>query len=381
MNRFLINALSSEAGGAQTLLHFMMRNYSSLPEDFECIFLVKEFPAKEFSQLKSRIIVINKNLSNPLKRYLYEHYFIKKNEKNLGLKGVIHLGNFVSGGSSVIQVVYLRNSLFFSKNFRKELRKRGHLTYLAYLEFQTLLSRHSIRKAELVIVPSESFKDQIINSLGEKHEAKIVPIKYGIDPEFFKQDSDVNPSLREKLERINGFYKILHVGNYSYYKNFSLIIKMIPHLKNIIGENFRVILTTKIGDGIKNYFYDSTGDWKLMKELNAEKFFLMLGRVNYSDLSYLYRNCDVFIWPSYSESFGFPLLEARYFKLPAVSLSLPVNREVYPEALFFEGDERNFAKKIAEALEKPKSSFEIGTVPHIREHMIKLFKTIRERFF
>jgi glycosyltransferase involved in cell wall biosynthesis len=49
----------------------------------------------------------------------------------------------------------------------------------------------------------------------------------------------------------------------------------------------------------------------------------------------LYLDSDIFIFPSLTESFGFPLAEAMSYGLPIVAADTPVNREICGEAAVY----------------------------------------------
>src|SRR5262249_10316413 len=55
----------------------------------------------------------------------------------------------------------------------------------------------------------------------------------------------------------------------------------------------------------------------------------------YGTLPDLYRSADVFVFPSYTESFGHPLIEAMASGLPVVSADAPVNREICGDAAIY----------------------------------------------
>src|SRR5262249_14975685 len=63
-------------------------------------------------------------------------------------------------------------------------------------------------------------------------------------------------------------------------------------------------------------------------QLSVREDIAMLGAVEYGMLHRLYKLCDVFVCPSYSESFGHPLVEAMASGVPVVAANLPVHREV-----------------------------------------------------
>ena len=60
-----------------------------------------------------------------------------------------------------------------------------------------------------------------------------------------------------------------------------------------------------------------------------------LGTVPHGEVGELYRSCDVFVFPSYCESFGQPLAEAMAAGLPIAAAGEPVCREVCGEAAVY----------------------------------------------
>lgn len=56
--------------------------------------------------------------------------------------------------------------------------------------------------------------------------------------------------------------------------------------------------------------------------------FTFLGRVSGSKLDDVYRSADCFLWPSYAETFGHPLVEAHALGLPILAADAASNREV-----------------------------------------------------
>ncbi len=60
-----------------------------------------------------------------------------------------------------------------------------------------------------------------------------------------------------------------------------------------------------------------------------------LGGQSYETLPDLYRAADIFVFPSYTESFGHPLVEAMASGLPVVAADVPVNREMCGDAAVY----------------------------------------------
>jgi glycosyltransferase involved in cell wall biosynthesis len=54
--------------------------------------------------------------------------------------------------------------------------------------------------------------------------------------------------------------------------------------------------------------------------------------VPYHLLHHLYRSCDIYVSPAYTETFAHPLVEAMSSGLPVVASDLPVHREICQDA-------------------------------------------------
>ena len=74
--------------------------------------------------------------------------------------------------------------------------------------------------------------------------------------------------------------------------------------------------------------YDATGIEQLVEELHVKDDIIELGLVPYPFLHHVYKRCDIYVTPSYVESFGHPLVEAMACGLPIVASDLPVHREI-----------------------------------------------------
>ncbi|MBI3317975.1 MAG: glycosyltransferase, partial [Candidatus Omnitrophica bacterium] len=82
---------------------------------------------------------------------------------------------------------------------------------------------------------------------------------------------------------------------------------------------------------------------------------IQLGSVPRKQLPALYKAAGVFVFPSYLESFGHPLVEAMAAGLPIVAADTPVNREICgPAAVYAPAfDPEAWADQIRVLLESP----------------------------
>lgn len=104
---------------------------------------------------------------------------------------------------------------------------------------------------------------------------------------------------------INSDNFIFSVGIISPKKNFKVLIPLLqlnPELSLVIA-------------GLKNGEYAQELE-EYAKELQVFDRLVMPGAVSESDKSWLYKNCKAFMFPSLSEGFGLPVIEAMSFGKP-----------------------------------------------------------------
>lgn len=177
---------------------------------------------------------------------------------------------------------------------------------------QKFLVKRSVKAADEVVAISQSTKNDLIDKIGVFSE-KIHVIYNG--------DSPYNYKTREyslKYEKIfRNKYKIpgkffLYCGTIEPRKNILSIVKAFEEFYRYNDEDFRLVLTGGLG-----WKYEPIV--KRIKESHLTNKIIMTGYVTEEEKEFLYRNAEAFVFPSYYEGLGLPILEALSVGTPVIT--------------------------------------------------------------
>lgn len=171
--------------------------------------------------------------------------------------------------------------------------------------------KRNIKKAYKIIVPSQSTKDDLIKYY-QIDEKKIFVIYHGIN----------NPTRNVSQVRLAMVGKyILYLGSGHKRKNIKGLIEAYKILKNkYYIEHDLIIVGTSKNVGDKGCPTSNIGQVSFIDCVNDEKKWELL------------RNADVFVFISFAEGFGFPVLEAQKAGVPVVASDISVFRETLQDS-------------------------------------------------
>ncbi len=359
----LFNALASTAGGGLTYLRNVLPLLGRTDESQSFVVLVPPMQLQSFATLShERMKIETVEIDGTAKRMWWEQTSLRKVIKSEGIDVLVSLGNFALLASPIPQVLFNRNDLLFSDDFERDLKRRNLSGALIAHRFKAWLAKQSIKQATVNVTPTAAFAERI-RSVPALRDVKIETLRFGFDAEGFVKNPEPLPdSLTAKLNLSKDCRRILFVSHYNYFRNFETLIRALPliksRLKQRTGENVQLVLTTDIKRGANYGGYDASAAAELIDQLGVREDIAMLGSVDYSNLHQLYKLCDVFVCPSYSESFGHPLVEAMASGVPVVSANLPVHREMCGDAaIYFDVfDETDLAEQCVQVLADRKLS-------------------------
>ncbi len=186
-----------------------------------------------------------------------------------------------------------------------------------------LVFGHAVRKATKVIVPS-SFVKKEVGDYYRLDKDKLVVTYEGFDEKFLPKDSGAQ--VLRKYSIATPYF--VYAGNAYPHKNLKRAIEAVVLLNQKKDKKITLVIVSA-----RNVFVSRLE--KLIKKMNAGSFVKLLGFVSDSELGALYKNSVAFVFPSLSEGFGLPGLEAMNVGTLVLASEIPVLKEVYKTSVSY----------------------------------------------
>tara|TARA_Y100001968_G_scaffold147059_1_gene134539 strand:+ start:1 stop:3627 length:3627 start_codon:yes stop_codon:yes gene_type:complete len=167
---------------------------------------------------------------------------------------------------------------------------------------------------------SNSSANELIDNL-DLDPTKIVNISSACDQKVF--NSEFNHKINDSiLNKINGEY-LLYTGAHDPRKNIKSLIHAYSLIDKNLRKNYKLVFAGKILESESNLL----DTW--IKQFNIDDTQIVkTGFISDEELSLLYKNCSLFIFPSLHEGFGLPVLEAMSCGAPVIGSNCTSVREV-----------------------------------------------------
>lgn len=185
------------------------------------------------------------------------------------------------------------------------------------------------RGSNHIITDSLASKKEIIEHLHIPQE-RVTAIHLGVGSEFSPDENlIVDMGILRKYD-LPDFY-ILYLGGYELHKNLMTLLLAWSYVGQALGEDYPLVLAGRKPEKISETYPDYDD---YIRRLRIEEYVRWIGYVDEADKPTLYRNAELFVFPSQREGFGLGVLEAMASGTPVVttdSTSLP---EVVGDAAF-----------------------------------------------
>lgn len=214
---------------------------------------------------------------------------------------------------------------------------KNWLVYTFKLAVYKWLNKRVARKSKLLITPTEFVRQDVAAYTG------VDPAKITVTYE--SADKITDPPM--PITALKGKRYLLYVGRPAANKNLNRLVDAFAILKKD-NPDLALVMAGKL-----NPEYQKLRDYARAK---VGRGILFTGFVSEGQLRWLYENSSVYVFPSLSEGFGLPGLEAMQYGLPVASSNATCLPEVYKDAAHYFNpfSAKHMAAKVQQVLADPK---------------------------
>ncbi len=312
--RIMVFDVPAESGGALTILN---QYYDTAIKDKEneWIFIVSTPELKNTENVKVFNYPWIKN--SWFHRLYFDKLIAHKLVEKYQVDEILSLQNVIVPKVKVKQTLYLHQPLPFVD------KKYGIFENFKFWLYQNIISKiifKSIKEADKVIVQTK----WIMNSAIKK--ANVTKEK------FILKQPELNIAVKKLYEQDEKNGRLFfYPSSGLVYKNHEVIVNACRFLKVKGISNYKVVFTLK---GDENKHIRKLREIVLGENLPIE----FLGSMSINNV-YEYYSKAVLIFPSYIETFGLPMLEAKMHRSPVLASDCAFSHEIldgYDKAHFFD---------------------------------------------
>jgi len=300
--RIVVNDIAASKGGALSVLKDFYNAVREYDKENEWIFLLGDNYLEETENIK--IITLPHVKKSRFNKLLFDFFKGKNFINSLKPDIVFSLQNIITFGLKIPQIVYIHQSIPFQDKKSFSFFKRSERSLAIIQHFIGSIIKKSARKAQKIIVQTEWMKEAVANKAKtEKNKISVVM-------------PNINVDLVDNQENYS-FKRFFYPTSNAIYKNNDCIYKACELLQGSGVKDFQVEITV------------SSSPNELVKAI---------GYIDRKEVWKKYLS-SVLVYPSYIESFSFPLAEARRFNSVILASDCNFSREVlrgYDNVHFFD---------------------------------------------
>jgi len=315
---FIADPLDVQSAGIHTYARGILKAIDALNTEHE-IYIIRAKSSNDYENSHEISIPIKKNF--PLHQRIRTFYSIPNAINKLNPDAVIEMAHFgpfnIKRSAKRVTVIHDLTPILFPK-----------FHPFSSVLFHKLLLKRVLKNADHIITNSKNSKYDICKAYPFAHD-KVTPIPLGVDQVDSRSKEDDSSHSFKEDERPY----FLNVGTIEPRKNLELLINAFNKFKVNDDSKTELIIVGK-----KGWKYQSIEKALLNSPYN--EYIIVKGYVNKAELNTLYSRAKAFIYPSYYEGFGLPLLEAMQHGVPVLSSDSSSLPEVGGDiALYFSSSE------------------------------------------
>jgi glycosyltransferase involved in cell wall biosynthesis len=337
--RLLINAASANMGGAVTYLTNLLRWLPAQDSEVEAdVYLphgTRDRIGPVVESPRIRLHPFPHRHTGGARRFLFDQVEIPRLARAHGSQVLFSSTGMGTLRSPIPQLLLVRNTLPFLPGMSRARVSVGDRIRLA-------LSILSVRAADRVLLPTAAMTEVVSPHVSVSPD-RFTVLHYGFDADEFLAARAPRPPVVDEMEllRRDGYKLVLNVSHYARHKN----LEVLPDaLARLLGEGRKLKLVLTIPRAEKDDRSPEFLAFHRQVESVLPGAVIRTGDVPHEQLVHLYRVADLFVFPSLTESFGHPMVEAMAAGLPVVAADTAVNREICgPAGRYFPADDSDAA--------------------------------------
>ncbi len=309
--KYLVVDVAAESFGAMAVLKEFYQ-YTTKDTENEWIYILSDNYLEEKDNIK--IHIDKRPKRNWIYRLYWDFFELPKIVKKYNPDRIISLQNIIAMRCKKYpQLLYMHMPLPFQHVKKFSFFKSDERSLALYQYMISYLIRHSIKKADATIVQGNWIKEEICRQVGCDDKVLVRPTQINI----MNDQSNALYTHSDKVFCKQFFYPVAP----SAFKNHECIFSAVDELVKRGITDFKVFLTC---DNIWN-------------QPEREQI-VFLGRISRENVAERLAE-SVLLFPSYIETYGMPMVEARALGCAILASDCPFSHEVlndYPNAYFFD---------------------------------------------
>lgn len=308
----LINALAAKFGGGLTYLVNLIPEIGVIDQyNYYTILVSKNLNIDLPPNIKQVVV----NIDSVLFRIFYEQCVLPFYSKKIKADILYSPHDITTLLAPCRTILAMRNPCLYT-----QLHQEWGMKDTIRIKILFRLAKLSAWRADCILFVSEDSKNWISSNLGLDH-TKLRWVHHGIKIPN-KECNNITSKTGTKY--------ILSVSSIYYYKNYIRLVEAYAKLieKYRIEEDLIII-----GKELDKPY--SSKLRTTITSLGLQGRVKLLGNIPYREIFHYYKNASLFVFPSYLETFGHPLLESMAMGIPVVASDIGVFREICADAALY----------------------------------------------
>lgn len=300
--KIVVNDIAASCGGAMTILKQFYEYVKQNDSKNEWIFLLGDSYLEETERIKIHSFPDVKK--SRIKKILFDCFCGKRVVNSLAPDVVVSLQNIITFGVKKPQILYVHQSIPFQKEKKFSFLKKEEHSLAVIQHIIGFFIKASVKRADKVFVQTKWMQKAVADRCGKKAEDILLafPTIESFEPNASKYDNT----------------RFFYPTSNQLYKNNDVIVKACDEL-NAMGIN------------------DFTIDLTLPEGTIAHKNIRCVGYLSREQMVEEYQSSTL-LFPSYIETVGLPLLEAKSCHTMILASDTDFSHECldgYPHVQFF----------------------------------------------